>query len=119
MKLMDLQCITHCTDEDYQLITIHGADNTLIHIKPSKTLQKWLMKQKNKIKSIKTRVNWVQQALLLPNGMQHRTSNLITNETWKMTRWMMIHNDDRRDDMVEREDMQERWIMNDGKRDMK
>ena len=38
MKVMDLQCITHCTDKDYQLITIHGADNTLIHIKPSKTL---------------------------------------------------------------------------------
>ena len=31
MKVMDLQCIIHCTDEDYQLITIHGADDTLIH----------------------------------------------------------------------------------------
>ena len=40
MKVMDLQCITHCTDDDYQLITIHGADDTLIHIKPSKILQK-------------------------------------------------------------------------------
>ena len=38
MKVMDLQYITHCTNDEYQLITIHGADNTLIHIKPSKTL---------------------------------------------------------------------------------
>ena len=38
MKVMDLQYITHCTDDDYQLITIQGADDTLIHVKPSKTL---------------------------------------------------------------------------------
>ena len=44
MKVMDLQYITHCTDEEYRLITIHGADNTLIHIKPSKTLTKQLLK---------------------------------------------------------------------------
>ena len=56
MKVMDLQCITHCTDDDYQLITIHGADDTLIHIKPSKTLRKQLIKQNNKAKSIKTGV---------------------------------------------------------------
>ena len=72
--------ITHCTDEDYQLITIHGVDDTLIHVKPSKTLRKRLLKQKDKAKSIKTRVNQIQQALLLLNRMQHRTSNLITNE---------------------------------------
>ena len=40
MKVMDLQYITHCMDNNYQLITIHGADDTLIHIKPSKTLRK-------------------------------------------------------------------------------
>ena len=57
MKVMDLQCVTHCTDDDYHLITIHGADNTLIHIKPSKTLMKQLRKQKDKVNSIKTRVN--------------------------------------------------------------
>ena len=59
MKVMDLQCITHCTDKEYWLITIHRADNTLIHIKPSKTLTKWLMKQRNKINSIKTGVNLI------------------------------------------------------------
>ena len=112
MKVMDLQYITHCADEDYQLITIHGVDDTLIHIKPSRTLWKWLLKQKDKAKSIKTGVNQIQQALLLPNGRQHQTSNLITNEiwkmtdedgrdewyTWRMTRWMMRH-----DEMIDEE----------------
>ena len=43
MKVMDLQCITHCTDDDYQLITIQGADDALMHIKPSRTLRKRLL----------------------------------------------------------------------------
>ena len=30
MKVIDLQYITHCMDDDYQLITIHRADDTLI-----------------------------------------------------------------------------------------
>ena len=89
MKVMDLQYITHCIDDDYQLITIHRSDDTLIHIKPSKTLRRWLLKQKDKTKSIKTEVNLIQQASLLPNGIQHQTSNLIKNEMW---RWQM--NDD-------------------------
>ena len=71
MKVMDLQYLTHCTDEDYKLITIHRADDTLIHIKPSKTLRKRLLKQKDKTKSIKTGVNLIQQASLLPNRTQH------------------------------------------------
>ena len=58
MKVMDLQCIAHCADDDYQLITIQGADDMLIHIKPSKTLRKRLLKQrKDKGKFIKTGVN--------------------------------------------------------------
>ena len=78
MKVMDLQYITHCTDEEYWLITIHGADDMLIHIKPSNTLTKQLLKQKNKHNSIKTGVNQIQQALLLPNRVNnHITSNLI------------------------------------------
>ena len=81
MKVMDLQYITHCTDNEYQLITIHGADNTLIHIKPSKTLTKQLLKQKNRANSIKTGVNQIQQASLLLNGIHHQTLNLIKNET--------------------------------------
>ena len=80
IKAMDLQYITHCTDSEYQLITIHGADDMLIHIKPSKTLTKQLLKQKDKPKSIKTRVNQIHQASLLLNRVYHRTSNLIKNE---------------------------------------
>ena len=78
MKAMDLQYITYCTDNKYQLITIHGADNMLIHIKLSKTLTKRLLKQKDKPNSIKTRVNQIHQASLLPNIVNHHmTSNLI------------------------------------------
>ena len=77
---MDLQYITHCTDDEYRLITIHRADNTLIHIKPSKTLTKRLIKQKGKANSIKTRVNLIQQASLLLNGINYQISNLIKNE---------------------------------------
>ena len=78
MKAMDLQYIIHCTDNEYQLITIHRADDMLIHIKLSNTLMKWLLKQKDKPKSIKTRVNQIHQASLLPNGVNHHlTSNLI------------------------------------------
>ena len=81
MKVMDLQCIAHCTDNDYQLITIQGGDDTLIHIKPSKTLRRRLLQQKkDKTRFIKTGVNRVQQASLLPNGNQERTSNLIISE---------------------------------------
>ena len=81
MKVMDLQCIAHCAYDDYQLITIQGGDDTLIHIKPSKTLRKQLLQQKkDKTRFIKTGVNRVQQVSLLPNGNQERTSNLITSE---------------------------------------
>ena len=80
MKVIDLQYITHCTDDKYQLIMIHRADNTLIHIKLSKTLTKHLSKQKNKANSIKTGVNHIQQASLLPNEVHHQISNLIKNE---------------------------------------
>ena len=94
MKVMDLQCIAHCTDNDYQLITIQGADDTLIHIKPSKTLRKRLLQEKkNKTRFIKTGVNRVQQASLLPNGNQERTSNLITSEGWQDETWQMLRRD--------------------------
>ena len=79
MKVMDLQCIAHCADDDYQLITIQGGDDTLIHIKPSKTLRKRLLHQKkNKTQFIKTGVNRVQQASLLPNGNQTDNNNKMS-----------------------------------------
>ena len=109
MKVMDLQYITHCTNNKYWLITIHRADDTLINIKPSKTLRKQLLQQKkDKTRFLKTGVNRVQQASLLPNGNQQRTSNLITDERWRIIRWNMTH-DDRRDDTWR----DERWRMKD------
>ena len=78
MKAINLQYITHCTNNKYRLIIIHRVDNMLIHIKPSKTLTKRLLKQKDKLNSIKTGVNQIHQALLLLNGINcHMTSNLI------------------------------------------
>ena len=78
--------------------------NTLIHIKPSKTLTKQLTKQKGKPNSIKTGVNLIQQASLLPNGVHQQTSNLIKNDRWRMT-----DEDERRDDMIRMKDTYERW----------
>ena len=116
MKVMDLQCIAHCTDNNYQLITIQEGDNTLIHIKPSKTLQKRLLQQKkDKTRFIKTRVNRVQQASLLPNGNQERTSNLITSERWRMIRWNMTHDKRRHDRWWKERWQMKRWNMTDGR----
>ena len=53
---MEIPYVTHYIDEGYQLIMIYGAGDTLIHIVPSKTLRKHLLKQKDKMKSIKTGV---------------------------------------------------------------
>ena len=78
MKTMEIQYVTQCTDKGYQLITIHGAGDTLIHIMPSKTLRKHLLKQKDKMKSIKTGVIYVNQSTLLTNEITYYvTSNLV------------------------------------------
>ena len=78
MKIMEIQYITHCTDKGYQLIMIHGVGDILIHIVPSKTLRKHLLKQKNKMKSIKTRVICVKQLTPLINKITYYdTSNLV------------------------------------------
>ena len=52
MKAIEIQYVTHCTNKGYQLITIHRAGDTLIHIVSSKTLRKHLLKQRDKMKSI-------------------------------------------------------------------
>ena len=78
MKVMEIQYVTHCMDKGYQLITIHGAGDTLIHIVLSKILRKYLLKQKDKIKSIKTGIVCVKQSTPLMNRiMYYGTSNLI------------------------------------------
>ena len=35
MKAMNVNNVTHCTDDNYRLITIQGAGGMLIHIVPS------------------------------------------------------------------------------------
>ena len=78
MKVMDIQYITHCTDNQYRLITIYGAGDTLIHIVASKTLQKQLIKRKDQQNSIKTGVHCVKQLTILINKVMHYiTANLI------------------------------------------
>ena len=56
---------------------IYRADDMLIHIKLSNTLTKWLLKQKDKLKSIKTEVNQIHQALLLPNRVNHYMTSIL------------------------------------------
>ena len=86
MKAMDIQYITYCTDNQYQLITIHGAGETLIHIVPSKTLTKHLLKQKDKWNSIKIGVYCIKQLIILPNDTYHHmTLNLI--KEWIIMSW--------------------------------
>ena len=78
MKVIEIQYVTHCIDDEYQLITIHGAEDTLIHIVLSKTLRKYLLVQKGKMKSIKTSIICVKQSTPLMNGITYyRTSNLV------------------------------------------
>ena len=56
MKAMNVNNVTHCTDDNYRLITIQGAGEMLIHIVPSYSLSRLLNKQKKKKNSIKTGV---------------------------------------------------------------
>ena len=68
----------HCIDNQYQLITIHRAGDTLIHIILSKTLTKQLLTQKGKSNSIKTGVHCIKQLTILTNRVMHyMTANLI------------------------------------------
>ena len=57
MKAMNVNNVTHCTDDNYRFITIQGAGGMLIHIVPSYSLSRLLNKQKGKKNSIKTEVH--------------------------------------------------------------
>ena len=78
IKVIEIQYIIYCMDKGYQLIIIHRAGDTLIHIISSKTLRKHLLKQKDKTKSIKTGVICIKQSTPLMNGiMYYGMSNLV------------------------------------------
>ena len=49
MKAMNVNNVTHCTDDNYRLITIQGAGEMLIYIVPSYSLSGLLNKQKGKM----------------------------------------------------------------------
>ena len=53
---MNVNNVTHCTDDNYRLIIIQGAGEMLIYIVPSYNLSRLLNKQKRKKNSIKTGV---------------------------------------------------------------
>ena len=57
MKAMNVNNVTHCTNDNYRLITIQGVEGMLIHIVPSYSLSRLLNKQKGKKNSIKTGVH--------------------------------------------------------------
>ena len=57
MKAMNVNNVTHCTDNNYRLITIQGAGGMLIHIVLSYSLNGLLNKQKGKKNLIKTGVH--------------------------------------------------------------
>ena len=84
---MDIQYITHCTNDQYRLITIHRAGETLIHILPSKTLTKHLLKQKDKWNSIKTEVYYIKQSTILPNSIYHHMTLNLIKEWIIMSQW--------------------------------
>ena len=53
---MNVNNVTHCTDNNYRLITIQGAGGMLIHMVLSYSLSELLNKQKRKKNLIKTGV---------------------------------------------------------------
>ena len=57
MKAINVNNITHCTDNNYRLITMQGAGGMLIYIVPSYSLSRLLNKQKGKRNLIKTGVH--------------------------------------------------------------
>ena len=54
---MNINNVTHCTNNNYRLITIQGVGGMLIHIVSNYSLSSLLNKQKGKKNSIKTEVH--------------------------------------------------------------
>ena len=69
MKAMNVNNVIYCTDDNYRLITIQGAEGMLIYIVPSYILSRLLNKQKGKKNSIKTGVHNIHRLRLTPDNM--------------------------------------------------
>ena len=69
MKAMNVNNVTHCTDNNYRLIMIHGAGEMLIHIVSSYRLSELLNKQKRKKNSIKIGVHNIHRLRPTPDNI--------------------------------------------------
>ena len=69
MKAMNVNNVTHCTDNNYRLIMIQGAEGMLIHIVLSYSLSGLLNKQKGKRNSIKTGVHNIHRLRPTPDNI--------------------------------------------------
>ena len=65
---MNVNNVTHCTNDNYRLITIQGAGGMLIHIIPSYSLNQLLNKQKGK-NSIKTGIHNIHRPRPTPDNI--------------------------------------------------
>ena len=69
MKAMNVNNVTHYTDDNYRLITIQGAGGMLIYIVSSYSLSRLLNKQKEKKNSIKTGVHNIHRPRPTPDNI--------------------------------------------------
>ena len=79
MKAMNVNNVTHCTDDNYRLITIQGAGGMLIHIVSSYSLNGLLNKQKGKKNLIKIRVHNIHRPRPTPDNI-----HTLGNTSWVM-----------------------------------
>ena len=68
MKAMNVNNVTHCTDDNYRLIMIQEAEGILIYIVPSYSLSRLLNKQKGK-NLIKTGVHNIHRPRPTPDNI--------------------------------------------------
>ena len=69
MKVMNVNNVTHCTNNNHQLIMIQGAGGMLIHIVLSYSLNRLLNKQKGKKNLIKTEVHNIHRLRPTPDNI--------------------------------------------------
>ena len=78
MKAMNVNNITHYTDNNYRLITIQGVGGMLIHIVSNYSLSSLLNKQNGKKNLIKTEVHNIHRPRLTPDNIHTlENTNLV------------------------------------------
>ena len=74
---MNVNNVTHCTNDNYRLITIQEAGEMLIYIVPSYSLSRLLNKQKRKKNLIKTEVHNIHRPRPTPDSISRRPAYTI------------------------------------------